>query len=390
MAARVTFFPVGCGDMTLVKTDADEYILIDCHIRVSADDPDNDDVPDVAQQLRDRLPRDDNDRPYVDAMMLSHPDRDHCCGLSAHFHMGPIDDYPANSDKIVVREMWSSPIVFRRASRNHVLCDDAKAWAKEARRRVARFRSLGYCPDNERILIMGEDVDGKTDDLGQILVKADDSWTTVNGADNGKFSALLLAPVISGDEEEEGTLSKNNSSIISRMRIASGGTADACNFLAGGDAEVAIWEKLWDRNGDHADERLAYDLLLAPHHCSWHSLSWDSWSKLGEKAQVSEDARAALGQARDGAVIVASSKTITDDDSDPPCIRAKREYEDILSDVSGGEFICVADVGSEPLEYDVKPGGLTRVTKAKPAAAAAAAVGIGSTAVIGRQPVSHG
>lgn len=391
MAARMTFFPVGCGDMTLVQTDANEYILIDCHIRASADNPDNDDVPDVAQQLRDRLPRDDNDRPYVDAMMLSHPDRDHCCGLSAHFHLGPIADYPANSDKIVIREMWSSPIVFRRASVNHILCDDAKAWAKEARRRVARYRALGYCPDQERILIMGEDVDGKTDDLGVILVKADENWTAVNGTDNGAFSARLLAPMKASDDDEEEVLTKNNSSIVSRMKFASGSTSDACRFLSGGDAEVAIWEKLWARNGENADECFAYDLMLAPHHCSWHSLSWDSWSQYGEEAEVSPDARDALGQARDGAVIVASSKTIADDDKDPPCIRAKREYEDILDGVSDGDFLCVADQNGEPLEYDIKPGGLTRVTKsAKAPVAATAASVISSAAVIGRQPLPHG
>ncbi|NBB65431.1 metallohydrolase [Pseudomonas sp. ODNR1LW] len=391
MAARMTFFPVGCGDMTLVQTDADEYILIDCHIRASADDPDNDDVPDVAQQLRDRLPRDDNDRPYVDAMMLSHPDKDHCCGLSVHFHLGPIADYPANSDKIVIREMWSSPIVFRRASVNHILCDDAKAWAKEARRRVARYRALGYCPDQERILIMGEDVDGKTDDLGAILVKADENWTAINGTDNGAFRARLLAPMKASDDDEEEVLSKNNSSIVSRMKFASGSTSDACRFLSGGDAEVAIWEKLWARNSENADECFAYDLLLAPHHCSWHSLSWDSWSQYGEDAEVSPDARDALGQARDGAVIVASSKTIVDDDKDPPCIRAKREYENILDGVSDGDFLCVADQNGEPLEYYIKPGGLARVTKsAKAPVAATAASVISSAAVIGRQPLPHG
>lgn len=389
MAAKLSFFPVGCGDMTLVQTEANEYILIDCHIRASADDPDNDDVPDVAQQLRDRLPRDDNDRPYIDAMMLSHPDKDHCCGLEAHFHLGPVADYPADSDKIIIREMWSSPIVFRRASRHHVLCDDAKAWAAEARRRVKQFKILGYCPDQERILIMGEDADGKTDDLDAILVKADATWSSINGTDNGAFSALLLAPLKATDDDEEETLSKNNSSIVSLMKLASGGTTDACRFLTGGDAEVAIWEKIWTRNGDDADERLAYDLLLAPHHCSWHSLSWDSWSKRGEDAKVSLEARNALGRPRDGAVIIASSKTITDDDSDPPCIRAKREYEDILEDVDGGDFICIADEGDEPVEYDVKAGGLSRVTKTKVAAAAAASVA-GGAAVIGRQPLPHG
>lgn len=393
MAARLSFFPVGCGDMTLVQTETNEYILIDCHIRAAADDPDSDDVPDVAQQLRDRLPRDDDDRPYVDAMMLSHPDKDHCCGLSAHFHLGPIANYPANSDKIVIREMWSSPIVFRRASSNHVLCDDAKAWAAEARRRVDAFRTLGACLDQERILIMGEDIDGKTDDLGDILVKTGETWTEINGTDNAAFSALLLAPLKTDDDEEEKLLSKNNSSIVSRMVLASGSTVDACAFLTGGDAEVAIWEKIWARNGGHADARLSYDLLQAPHHCSWHSLSHDSWSKCGEDAEVSPDARNALSQARDGAFIVASSKTITDDDSDPPCIRAKREYEAILDTVSDGTFICVADTGSEPLEYDVKPGGLTRVTKASSsstAATASVAASVGASAVIGRQPLSHG
>lgn len=389
MTARVSFFPVGCGDMTLVKTDNGRNVLIDINIRCAADDPDDDDCPDVAKQLKDRLPTDSEGRRYVDAMMLSHPDADHCRGLKTHFHLGPIANYPKDSDKIVIREMWSSPIVFRRAEKDHVLCDDAKAWAAEARRRVKRYREIGACPDQERILILGEDVDGKTDDLEAILVKVDDTWSRIDGAEDGAFSALLLAPMPADDEEDEETLSKNNSSIVSRMILSSGDTADACRFLSGGDAEVAIWERLWTRNEESAAEHLGYDLMQTPHHCSWHSLSWDSWSKLGEAVEVSEDARSALGQARDGAVVVASSKAITDDDSDPPCIRAKREYEDILDGVDGS-FICVADVGDDPLEYDVKPGGLEKVRKAAPPVAAAAAAAVASPVIIGRQPLPHG
>ena len=171
------------------------------------------------------------------------------------------------------------------------------------------------------------------------------------------------------------------------MQLSSGSIADACRFLSGGDAEVEIWERLWERHEDNAEQRLGYDLLLTPHHCSWHSLSHDSWSELGEDAEVSEDARSALGQPRDGATIVASSKTITDDDSDPPCIRAKREYESILDDVAG-TFICVADESGDPVEFDVKSGGLERVQKKANVAAAVPSVAMPS--VIGRQPVPHG
>ncbi|MFA7263016.1 MAG: metallohydrolase [Caulobacter sp.] len=385
MAAKVSFFPVANGDMALVKTDKGNHVLIDINIRKAADDPD-DKTPDVAKQLKDRLPKDSDGRPYVDAMLLSHPDQDHCRGLKAHFHLGPLADYVKDSGKIVIREMWSSPILFRRKNaKDHNLCEDAETWAAEARRRVRRFKDLGYCPTNERILILGEDIDGKTDDLTAILVKVDENWTKINGTEDGTFSADLLAPLPSIDEEEEEVLSKNNSSVISLIQLSSGTTADSCRLLVGGDAEVAIWERLWDRHSENAAQRLGYDLLLAPHHCSWHSLSWDSWSELGEDAEVSEDARSALGQPRAGAVVVASSKTITDDDSDPPCIRAKREYKAILKGVSG-EFICVADEGDEPVEFDVKAGGLERIAK-KEAVPAQARV---APAIIGARPIRHG
>jgi hypothetical protein len=369
--------------MTLITFDSGRTLLIDCHIRKAADDPD-DDTPDVAGQLRDRLKTDSAGRPYLDAMLLSHPDKDHCSGLETHFHLGPLADYVDDSDKIVIREQWSSPIVFRRTSNSHTLCPDAKAWAKEARRRVARFREFGQGGNGDRIRILGEDVDGKTDDLTAILTKAGETLTMINGVNDGTFEAFLLAPRPPGqnEEDEEDILTKNNSSVIMRFKLTGEKVADACRFLTGGDAMVAIWERLWKRYKNDADDKLGYDLLQSPHHCSWHSLSWDSWSEYGEDAEVSADARKALGQARQGATIVASSKTIVDDDSDPPCVRAEREYKAILKPVKGS-FVCVGDGGPEPLAYEVKAGGLASKV------ARAAAV-LSAPALIGAKPVGHG
>ena len=126
MTARLSFFPVGNGDMTLVQTKGGHRILIDMNIRSAADDPD-DDTPDVAAKLRDKLIRDAAGWLYVDALLLSHPDEDHCRGLRGHFHLGPPDEWSNSADKIVIREIWSSPMVFRRASRRHVLCDDSES-----------------------------------------------------------------------------------------------------------------------------------------------------------------------------------------------------------------------------------------------------------------------
>jgi hypothetical protein len=120
-----------------------------------------------------------------------------------------------------------------------------------------------------------------------------------------------------------------------------------------------------------------------PHHCSWHSLSKDSWSDLGEKVKVDADARKALSQTRGGATIVASCKPIKDDDSDPPCIRAKREYVDIVNDAKG-QFFCTGEYPNadavEPLEFTVSRQGLQAPSKKQAAAKLAAVVSIGTHA----------
>ncbi len=132
-------------------------------------------------------------------------------------------------------------MVFRRASRNHVLCDDAKAFNTEARRRVQKFRDTGgVVGDGDRILILGEDENGKTDDLGAILIRVDETFSRVNGRDDQSMTARLLGPLPKGDDDEEDTLSKNQSSTILQFTLASDQTVDSCRFLTGGDAEVAI------------------------------------------------------------------------------------------------------------------------------------------------------
>ena len=379
MTVDMTFFPVDNGDMTLVALESGRNILIDINIRSDADDPDGD-APDVATQLRDKLPRDGQGRLYVDAFLLSHPDQDHCRGLENHFHLGPPDTWSKDDDKILIREMWSSPIVFRRASRDHTLCEDAKAWNVEARRRVKYYRDGHPVTDGERILILGEDEDGKTTDLTAILVKIDDTFSRVNGAEDESLVARLLAPLPINDDEEK--LSKNKSSTILQLALAADGEPEKCLFLTGGDAEVAIWERLWQRHA-HTPEVLAYHVLLTPHHCSWHSLSYDSWSDKGEDAQICQAARNALSQAKPGATLVASSKPVVGDDNDPPCIRAKREYDEIADDCDG-KFECVGDNSPKALEIEVGPNGPK--LRAKKLAAAA----IVSSGVVGSQPVGHG
>ena len=132
----------------------------------------------------------------------------------------------------------------------------------------------------------------------------------------------------------------------------------------GADAEVATWEGIWDKYGNDL-EILEYDILLVPHHCSWHSISHDSISDKESNAEVSTKAASALGQAREFAKLIASSKPIKDDDNDPPSFRAKLIYEAIAKRANG-EFICVGEYpdSKKPLglELNLKVAGITLAT----------------------------
>ena len=364
MTAKITFFPVDNGDMTLLRlSDPDATsLLIDCKIRSSADDPD-DTTPDVAKALRDRLKSDNKNRPYVDAMLLSHPDEDHCLGLRKHFWLGPLSDYPDDNKhqsekRIIIRQIWSSPMVFRRASKNHPLCDDAKAFNKEAKRRIKQNRNYGFSVgDGDRILIMGEDENGKTDDLTPILVKPGEEFTGINGNASTYLTSLLLAPISKQDDEMEDMLSKNGSSVIINFKIKSSEFGSMSAFLTGGDAGVEIWERISDVFQTTDTE---YDLLLAPHHCSLAHLSHDSWSEKGEDAVVSKKARKALEQARYGAFIISSSKPIVDDDNDPPCYSRKARVSiDTGNSVFSNVQVKNRQQQTAPLEFETTGSGLS-------------------------------
>jgi len=373
MSAKITFFPVGNGDSTLIQLndskDRDDIkqtsILIDCYF--------NGESEDQITELRNRLPKDNKGRPYVDVFCLSHPDRDHVGGLREHFHLGDLTDYNEDEDlKIIIREMWSSPIVFRRASKNFTLTEDSKAWRTEAKRRVAIYRERkqgqkgqATTASGDRIQLFGQDIDNdgndKNADINNIVHLTDETFNCIDGRTSNHIDINIIGPLPKGDvEEDEDRLGANRSSIIMRYQIKpSKDSKEATIFLTGGDAERAVWEHLWEKY-DKTPASLQYDILQVPHHCSWHVLSEAncSWRKGCRKVNVK--ARNALSQIIDGGTIVASCKPIKDEDADPPCIGAKNEFVSIKNKASG-EFICTGEYPSEenpePLEILITESG---------------------------------
>lgn len=399
MSGTIDFFRVGNADMTLITLSTGYKVLIDCYLVEESTDL----VIATVEDLYARLSEDGNGRPYVDAFLESHPDDDHCHGAETYLHLKPLADYvdePKGNarKKIVVREMWSSPLVYRRRSKDHNLTNDAAAINTEAKRRVEAFRgklakdkevNLSDMSDGDRIRIIGEDYkkDGvdRLEGLDAIRVNTDDSFVISNSYGSPVLTVNVLAPLPVMNEEDEAVLTKNNSSVIIRLGFHFSGSATPSWYaMYGGDAAVEIWRRLYKRHKADLAGTLGHHLLLAPHHCSWGVLSGEKASK---DAKVDPEARKALAQTDDGYVVTSCKKIVNDDDN-PPAHRAKVEYIDILDDADD-RFYCTGVKGSG--EDDVRlTFEITVAGPQPPSRKSTGSTAAGASAALTSVPRPHG
>jgi len=362
-SSTITFFPVGekNGGMTLIKLNdkLETTILVDCSIGVDLIA----DYCDVNQELRNRLPEDTHGRPYVDAFILTHRHEDHVKGLQEHFHLGTLSDYDFSAEvpKIVIRELWSSNIYWKPESDNYSLCDNAKAFNKEVKRRIELYKSKKTIQqEGDRVIIIGEDTDGRTNGLEVIKYDIGSSFSKINEIDtSNKLKGLILSPIDRQDSEDDAAFfDHNRQSVVIQFTISESDFYSRYDnkILMSADAECLVWEILWEKYMDHT-QLMEYDILYIPHHCSWHSLSYDSRSKVDDP-QICENAKKALNKKRAGAFAVSQSKIITDKTDDPPCVEAKKEYQNI---VGSDQFICTNEYPNtkepEPLEFILTSSG---------------------------------
>lgn len=380
--STIIFFPVDNGNMSLLKlnNESETTILTDIYIREMADDEDAEPY-DIANYLLQIIKREDG-IPYVDIFLLSHNDEDHIKGLQNYFYLGDPSDYPDSDEdevqKILIKEIWGSTHFWKRSSESNKLCDDAKAFNREIKRRVTLYENSNNIQDEgNRVKIIGIDPDGKTDGLEEIVVNIDEEISTFNEIDlSDKLNLKVLGPIPQQENESDEDFSKSNrASVIVSLSVTEGVTQNKA--LLTGDAEVFVWDCLWNKYAN-SSEQLEYDVLLAPHHCSWHSLSYDSQSEC-DKPEVSSDAKLALSQALKGAFIISSSKPIEDDDNNPPSFAAKKVY---LSFIDDSHFLCTQEYPSEentaPIVINLTSSGPQRKSQksiSKLAVASAAATG---------------
>ena len=331
----LVFWPVGNGDSTTIVIDSKTHLQVDLHHLAKSEDGDDKSWP-VIDELVERLVR-KNGRPYLSAFALTHPDQDHCRGFAKLL------------DEVDIGELWFTPRIFREYTKD--LCDDAKAFKKEAKRRVKETtKAKGDPGSGNRVRIFGYSELLEEDEFKNFP----DDRLTVPGGElsvidetdvSDKFRAFVHAPFKDDDAGD-----RNDTSLGMQVTLLDG--TKKLRALLLGDLSYPIIKRIFKASDD---EDLFWNVLLAPHHCSKAVMYWKGEGDEEEKLKkhiVDEMDDASKTPNR----VVSSSNTVPSSNKpgdNPPHAKAKKQYESITT-----SFLCTMD-NDKPVVAKLEGGAIS-------------------------------
>lgn len=320
----VVFWPVGTGDSTTIVVDDRHVIQVDLRDMAAANEG-GAVVAAVIDRLAETLPRtSDGSAPYLSVFALTHGDLDHCAGF------GRLLD-----SEIVIGEIWATPRLWREHATDQEMCADAKRFHDEADRRVkATLEHIAggrVVPSGDRVRVIGYDEDFEELDLAYSALPDDcvsfpgDVIETLDGDDAaGHFSGFVHAPF-----KDDCAGPRNETSLAIHITLRNPGHQGGGGILLFGDLSYETIKKIFART-QARPERLAWDVMLAAHHCSksvMYAAGEDGdIERKDDLLQMFVDAAGSTGY------VVASSRPFRDVDStgdNPPHLLARDAYDEI-------------------------------------------------------------
>lgn len=178
-----------------------------------------------------------------------------------------------------------------------------------------------------------------------------------NGKQSDYLSMFIHAPFRSDLVRGKADKDENAASIVVQMQLRTQKNGDVkSKIVVAGDADHYVFEQIIEKSTKNSNEdKLEWDLFLAPHHCSW---SFFNDRPYEDNSDPKDYSLAFLDYKNTGANIISSSKKIEDKEPNPPHYSAKEEY---IKKVGESKFKNVVinknENAPEPLVYIIDDNG---------------------------------
>lgn len=368
MQAKTTFFPLGNADCVRLDLANGQKILVD-YAAVRDAKRAGDKRCDLSEELRRDLRR--AGRNYYDAVCITHTDSDHCRGFGEFFWLDHASRYQGNG-RIKINELWVPAAAILETG----LKDDARLVREEARHRLRQGEGVRVFSRPERLeaWIRNEGLDFEARrqlivDAGGLVPGYRKEW-----AEQVEF--FVHAP-FGSRQDDQTLLDRNEHSIVLQATFVAGGAETRVLFASDVD-HGTIAEIVRITKGKGNQDRLRWDLMKLPHHCSYLSLGPEPGT---DETKPDPDVTWLFETQRErGALIVSTSDPIPAkgseaDKSDQPPHRQAANYHRRISGEKAGEFVVTMEKPSrsnpKPFAYKITSRGI---------AADVAAPIVGSTA----------
>lgn len=358
---QLVFYPVGNGDTSQIVLSQGRRVLFDfCH-RKKADSADTPEI-DLKKRLKEEL--DAAGRDYFDVVAFTHADADHIMGSTEFFELHHAGKYQGN-DRIKIRQLWVPAAMVLESATNDQQSDEFVILRQEARHRLLEGKGILVFSKPQALM---DWLVPKLKERGEAPTARDhlfiDAGTLVPGfsltADGAEF--FCHSPFI--EHCDGGDIIRNTAALVFNVRLQAG--ANTFDYLEVGDAHWEDLERIVRTTKWHGnDDRLAWDLINIPHHCSYLSLSDEKGEKETEPKPLVKEL---LLAGKQDSYIVSCSKPVVDikesyNQIQPPHIQARKAYERYLKEVNGRKFLVTMEEPNatrpEPLVFDVTAGGIS-------------------------------
>lgn len=325
---KLTFFPLGNADCIRIELANGRQLLFD--YAAMRDESDKDDLRiDLPTRLRDDLRA--AKRTDYDVVAFTHLDDDHVKGAADFFWLEHATKYQGK-DRIKITELW----VPAAALTEEGCEDDARVIRQEARHRLKAGKGVRVFSRPERLKewlekqtprLTVESRRGLITDAGQIVPGF------ALASDDLEFFVHSPFAVRQNEKDLE---DRNEDALVLHASFQVDGVTTRAlltsDITHGGISDIVQITRQKKR-----DERLVWDILDVPHHCSYTALADDKGKDVTEPVKDVKWLYEKKGQK--GCIIVSGSKVIPSNDEDPqPPHRQAANYYRRCADEHEGEF----------------------------------------------------